>query len=143
MKLASFLEGADTVYGVVVDHGDDAGIIAVDAEFRARFRTIRSLLERAGLGELREQIAGRTPDRALDDIAYRPPLHDAEKVICIGVNYAKRHPVHGVIPPPENITLFGKFEVLPVERGPCLSEKKREFRLLVRGIRPLLDGWLD
>ena len=110
MKLASYLEGADTAYGVVVDHGDDAGIITVDAAFRARFPSIRSLLERAGLDELRERVAGRTPDRALDEVAYRPPLHDAEKVMCIGVNYAKRHPIHGIMPPPENITFFGKFE---------------------------------
>ena len=110
MKIASYLEGVDTVYGVVIEHGDDAGIITVDVEFRAQFPSIRSLLERAGLGELREWVAGRTPDRALDEVSYRPPLHDAEKVMCIGVNYAKRHPIHGVMPPPENITFFGKFE---------------------------------
>ncbi len=113
MKLASYAEGGAIVYGVVLDQEPETGIIPAPPDIRARYASIRSLLEDdgAGLAVLRDRLDGVAPSLALDAIDYRPPLHDAEKVICIGVNYEKRHPVHGeVLPPPEHISMFLKCE---------------------------------
>lgn len=108
MKLVSYNESGQARYGVVLEDAA-GGVIPVDGGFAERCPSIRAVLENDALKDLRDWADGRAPSRALDAIRYLPPLHDAEKVVCIGVNYPKRHPVHGVQPPPENITLFGKF----------------------------------
>ena len=105
MKLVSFRRGEDAAYGIVVG----GGIVPVEDDLGTRHGSIRAVLAAGALAELETWAAGRAPSLALDAIRYLPPLHDAEKVICIGVNYPKRHPVEGEIPPPENITVFGKF----------------------------------
>ncbi len=112
MKIASYLDGDDIVYGVVIDEAPETGIIPAPADIRARFASIRALLEDngAGLTVLRDRVTDMAPSLALDAITYAPPLHDAKNVICIGVNYPKRHPVHGETPPPEHISMFIKCE---------------------------------
>ena len=40
---------------------------------------------------LARQHAGQTPDFKLDDIQYERPVAAPEKIICIGVNYARRN----------------------------------------------------
>jgi len=108
MKLVSYRTAAGTGWGVV----DEAagGVIEVGDDLIHRYPTIRAAITADALGEIESRLAGREAGLKLDEIRYLPPLHDAEKVICIGVNYAKRHPVHGEMPPPENISMFGKFE---------------------------------
>ncbi len=106
MKLISFERGNGPEYGLVKDDG----IVPVTDDFADRYRNIRAVLTADALDELADWSASRTPSVTLDAIRYLPPLHDAEKVICIGVNFPKRHPVEGDIPPPEDIFIFGKFE---------------------------------
>lgn len=108
MKLVSYYENGQVGYGVVLEDAA-GGIIPVNGDFAERCPSIRAVLESGAMEALRNWADGRTPSVSFKDIRYLPPLHDAEKVICIGVNYPKRHPVHGVQPPPENITLFAKF----------------------------------
>jgi len=114
MKLVSYSKGAGTAYGVVAQGADGqaeaATAIPVEGDFAEQYPSIRALLEGHALGELENWAKGRPPTLKLSDERFLPPLHDAEKVICIGVNYPKRHPVHGEIPPPENITMFIKAE---------------------------------
>lgn len=106
MKLVSFRRGdGAAAYGVVVE----GGIVPVEGDFAERHGSIRAVLAAGAVADLETWAAERAPSLALDAIRYLPPLHDAEKVICIGVNYPKRHPVDGDIPPPEHITVFGKF----------------------------------
>ena len=106
MKLVSYRTEEGVGYGAVVDDG----IVPVGDDLIHRYPSIRAVLEADALAELASRLDGKTPTLSLDEIKYVPPLHDAEKVICIGVNYIKRHPVHGELPPPENISMFGKFE---------------------------------
>lgn len=111
MKLLSYRRGERIGYGIVVsEEPDGPQIIPVDGDFARQFQSIRMVLEGNSLGSLRDWAEVRSPSLSFEDIHFLPPLHDAEKVICIGVNYPKRHPVHGDVPPPEHISLFGKFE---------------------------------
>jgi len=114
MKLVSYRKGGGAAYGVVAQGADgpaeDARIIPVEGDFAEQYPSIRAVLEGRALGELESWAKGREASVRLSDVRFLPPLHDAEKVICIGVNYPKRHPVHGEIPPPENITMFIKVE---------------------------------
>jgi len=106
MKLACFKTDGENKLGIYTDDG----IIEVAGEMAETFSSVRSVIERDGLAALGKWAEGKSPDLGLDDVRYLPPLHDAEKVICVGVNYAKRHPVHGEMPPPEHINLFPKWE---------------------------------
>ncbi|MDA7948531.1 MAG: fumarylacetoacetate hydrolase family protein [Hyphomicrobiaceae bacterium] len=114
MKLVSYGTGDGAGYAIVAEGGngpaEDATAIPVDGEFAARYPSIRAVLEGQAIGELEKWADGRDPSLKLSDVNFLSPLHDAEKVICIGVNYPKRHPVHGEMPPPEDITMFLKAE---------------------------------
>ncbi|MDD9876096.1 MAG: fumarylacetoacetate hydrolase family protein [Magnetovibrio sp.] len=120
MKLVSYRTEDGIGYGAV----DEAagGVVPVGDDLIHRYPTIRAAIAGDALGEIAERLAGREPTLKLDEIAYVPPLHDAEKVICIGVNYVKRHPVHGELPPPEHISMFGKFEGSVVGHGEPLIQ---------------------
>lgn len=114
MKLVSYKSGETIAYGVVADGRDgpaeQATAIPVEGDFATKYPSIRAVLEAGALGELEAWAKGREASVKLSDVTFIPPLHDAEKVLCIGVNYAKRHPVHGKMPPPENISMFIKAE---------------------------------
>lgn len=116
MKLACYQRSGEKKLGIYTDDG----IIEVTGEMAEIFPSIRAVIERNGFDTLRDWAVGKSPDKGLDDVRYLPPLHDAEKVICVGVNYVKRHPVHGEMPPPENITLFPKWEGALVGHGEAL-----------------------
>ncbi len=105
MKLTCYTEDGAAKLGVYTDDG----IIAISGELAERYPSIRAVIEGDGFADLAAWVAGRDPDHGLDAVTYLPPLHDAEKVICVGVNYPKRHPVDGDMPPPEHISLFGKW----------------------------------
>lgn len=108
MKLLSYYAD-DGVSYAIVDEAAGA-CLPVDSAMRLRYPSIRAVLEAGDLDELRTWSKARDATLALDQIRYAPPLWDAEKVICIGVNYPKRHPIHGDVPPPEHINVFNKFE---------------------------------
>lgn len=108
MKLVSYREGEGTAYGVVVGDGGSAAIVPVEGRTAERWPSIRAVLEADAIDELKEWAERLEPTVDVADIRFLPPLHDAGKNICIGVNYPKRHPVHGEMPPPENVTMFLK-----------------------------------
>jgi 2-keto-4-pentenoate hydratase/2-oxohepta-3-ene-1,7-dioic acid hydratase in catechol pathway len=109
MKLVSYEQGGEKRWGVVVEPDEaDGGIIPADAMLLQNYPTIRAVLAAGALPALASWATGRKPALKLDAIRYLPPLHDAGKIICIGVNYPKRHPVDGDVPPPKDISLFIK-----------------------------------
>ncbi len=114
MKLVSYRKGDASAYGVVAEGADgpaeEATAIPVEGDFAAKYPSIRAVLEGQALGELESWAEGREASVNLSEKRFLPPLYDAEKVICIGVNFPKRHPVHGDMPPPDSITMFIKVE---------------------------------
>ena len=108
MKLVSYRSADAILYGVVNENIDAA--IPVEGHMIERYPSIRALVAADAIGELRSWVDGRKPTLALDDLDYFPPLWNANKIICIGVNYPKRHPVEGDIPPPKYISVFNKFD---------------------------------
>lgn len=112
MKLVSYRKKKRAAYAVVADGADGAAekatAIPVKGEFAKKYPTIRAVLDGRALGKLAKWAKGRKASLKLSEVKFLPPLHDAGKVLCIGVNYAKRHPVHGEMPPPENISMFIK-----------------------------------
>jgi len=86
MKLASFQAHNLHSYGAVTDSG------VIDL---GRLPETPNNLHAALIELTAEQLTalgeGRSPDHALNDIVYAPPVTDPEKIICIGVNYVNRN----------------------------------------------------
>ena len=86
MKLTSFLTENRHAYGLVTDNG------VIDlSRLSETPDNLCSALTDPGAEQLAVLGAGLTPDFALDEISYAPPIANPQKIICIGVNYVNRN----------------------------------------------------
>jgi 2-keto-4-pentenoate hydratase/2-oxohepta-3-ene-1,7-dioic acid hydratase in catechol pathway len=70
---------------------------------------VRELLEQDRVEELRGRLGDTgAPSHPLAAVRLLPPVPDPEKIVCIGLNYAK-HAAEGRQEPPEFPTIFGKY----------------------------------
>ena len=104
MRFASYTIGGRPSYGIARDDG----FIDLGGQLRDQYPTLRSAIAANALDELGALILTRDADVQIDEIDFLPVIPDSEKVICFGMNYAKRHPVDGDIAPPENPSYFLK-----------------------------------
>ncbi len=81
MRLASFERRGRPGFGAVV--GD--GVVDLSGRLGG---SLRDHLAPGRLEALRAAVAGAEPDCGLDEIAWRLPVPDAEKIFCVGQNYA-------------------------------------------------------
>jgi 2-keto-4-pentenoate hydratase/2-oxohepta-3-ene-1,7-dioic acid hydratase in catechol pathway len=117
MKIASFKNADTVIYGVVKDDQ----ISTVSIEFQLRYPTLRQVLEADALQALAEDTEGRPPDQLIGDLQFVPPLFNAQRIICVGINYPKRYPLDNPAPPPEHIILFAKLDGTLVGHGESLE----------------------
>ncbi len=104
MKLASYnISGKDS-YGVVVD----GGIIDLGSRIGGQFADIKALIAGNGLNAAAKAAEGQKPDHALDAVNYNPVVPNAEKIICVGLNY-KTHREETGRAPTDNPALFIRF----------------------------------
>ena len=83
MRLVSFRGNGRNSYGIQTD----AGIIDAGARLGQSYADLREVLIAGALGEL-QALAGESPDLAVDEISYLPPIGSpASKFLCIGINY--------------------------------------------------------
>ena len=86
MRLLTYRQGSAIRYGAAVGSG------VVDLSSRMPHLTsLKSLLAANALDEAEAISNGADADCALEDIRWLPPVPDAEKIICIGVNYGNRN----------------------------------------------------
>lgn len=99
------LDGA-TRYGLVRDDG----FVDLSGRYGAQWPTLRDAIAAGALRRLAEETQGLAPDYPLDTIAYDIPVPNAEKIICVGVNYPDRNAEYkdGQEAPP-NPSLFPRF----------------------------------
>lgn len=89
---------------------------------------LRELLEHDRLDNLRARLGDSgAPSHPLAAVELLPPIPDPEKIVCIGLNYAK-HAAEGRQEPPELPTIFGKYRNALAAPGdtvtlPAASEK--------------------
>jgi 2-keto-4-pentenoate hydratase/2-oxohepta-3-ene-1,7-dioic acid hydratase in catechol pathway len=86
-RLATYSVKGETRYGAVVD----GGVVDLSARHAKDYPTLREVIAAGKLVNLAEEAAGRTPDHAIGDITFLPPVPAPEKIICIGVNYPDRN----------------------------------------------------
>ena len=86
-RLATFSVHGALKYGAIA--GD--GVVDLSVRFAKDYPTLREAIAANALPKLIDAAAGRTPDFALDAIAWQPPIPSPEKIICVGVNYPDRN----------------------------------------------------
>ena len=122
MKIGSFFYEGKELYGVFFGKT----VTPVNAALITRYPTLRDLLHANGLEMLKipSNFSSAVP---CAKITFRPPIPNANKVICVGMNYPKPYPVDGVAPPnPKNIILFGKQHEAFVGHGGVLEKPHGE-----------------
>ena len=85
MRLATFRVNGRTSYGAVTGNG----IVDLGRKL-TKYPTLLDLIRAGAIGEARAAAAGAA-DHALKDVTLLPPLPGAEKIICVGINYADRN----------------------------------------------------
>ena len=87
MRFLSFASDGYESFGVV----KDGGVVDLGASLGGRARTLKGALRAGILPRTMELAVGRDPDHMLEEIRYLPTVPDAEKIICIGINYGSRN----------------------------------------------------
>ncbi len=87
MKLLSYHAEGNECYGALKDDG----IVNLSRRLGSRFQTLRELLAGDALSLAAEIAGGAAPDYRLGEVRLRRPIPFPEKIICVGINYAKRN----------------------------------------------------
>lgn len=69
----------------------ESGLVDLSARHGARWPSLRAAIADGALGQLAEAAYSLSPDMPLDAIHYEIPVPDAEKIICVGVNFPDRN----------------------------------------------------
>lgn len=99
MKLLSYIDGSERRLGALTD----AGVV----DLTSRWPSVRAALETVSTSEIEAAAEGQTA-RPLDGIVFEPTVPDAEKIICVGMNYRPHVKEFGRTIP-ENPSLFVRF----------------------------------
>jgi 2-keto-4-pentenoate hydratase/2-oxohepta-3-ene-1,7-dioic acid hydratase in catechol pathway len=86
MHLASYNIRGRSSFGVV--SGD--GIVDLRPRLAPRFQSVLDVLRGDALGEVKSTVASVRADFPLTEVEFAAPVPGAEKILCIGVNYANR-----------------------------------------------------
>jgi 2-keto-4-pentenoate hydratase/2-oxohepta-3-ene-1,7-dioic acid hydratase in catechol pathway len=86
MRLATFHADGRASYGAVTGQG----VIDLGRRLGTKYPAVIDLIRADALGEARA-AAGGTADHALKDVTLLPPVPGADKIICVGINYADRN----------------------------------------------------
>lgn len=81
MKLVSYIATGAATFGALVDGG------IVELGRRSGHPSLRAAVAAGALDGLRRLVHGAAPDHKLSEVTLQTPIPDAEKIICIGVNY--------------------------------------------------------
>jgi len=87
MKLLTYQSQGRVSYGAV----SGEGVVDLGARLGKEFPTLRDLIAGDALGRAADLAGKVSPDRALSEIRFLPPVPNAEKILCVGVNYGNRN----------------------------------------------------
>jgi len=68
----------------------EEGIVDITARHPA-LKSLREALREGSIPRIRELAEGASPDWGVEEVHYLPPVPDAERIVCIGVNYVTRN----------------------------------------------------
>ncbi len=106
MRLISYDAGDGARAGVLED---DRVVDAWAALGEPHRGSLRELIAAGRVDDLRATLGNSgTPAHPRSAVSLLPPIPDPEKIVCIGLNYAK-HAAEGGMEPPESPTIFAKY----------------------------------
>ena len=103
MRLVSFEHEGRASYGLVCD----GGIVDAGLRLGERYPDLKALIAAEALDELRA-LESTAPDLGMADVAHLPIIPNAEKILCVGINYLGHIKETGR-EPPEHPVLFTRF----------------------------------
>jgi len=103
MRIASFSHKNEASFGII----RDLMIHEASAEFRKVYPTLKDVLAHKAFTAL-ESDALKSAPRLISELEFLPPIPNAVRVICVGINFPKRYRLDGKQIRPENIILFSK-----------------------------------
>jgi 2-keto-4-pentenoate hydratase/2-oxohepta-3-ene-1,7-dioic acid hydratase in catechol pathway len=86
MRLATYNVRGRSSFGVVTADG----VVDLRLRLAPRLNSVLDLVRGNALGEARAASEGVRADFPLAEVEWLPPLPGAEKILCVGVNYASR-----------------------------------------------------
>ena len=122
MKLMTFSAGGRVSYGVA---GDD-GVIDIGKRLGDSYPSLKAVLEKGALDEVRGAAEGQAADLAFDDVTFLPVIPNPEKIVCVGLNY-EDHRVETGREPTGHPVLFARYPHCQVGHGqPLIRPKNSE-----------------
>ncbi len=112
MKLASFRVAGHESFGAIVD----GGVVELTGRLSGRQQTLRDVLADNALAEAAQIVDGADPDHGLDEIEWRLPIPDPEKIYCVGQNYAEHIREMGM-ELPDSPSIFSRYPRTFVPHG--------------------------
>lgn len=119
MKIASYVDAERVRYGIVVE---DARLLPASDRFLCQFPSVKAVLQAQALPALQADAEQTSESLALSDLQLLPPVHNPDKILCVGINYKKKYPVDTAPPLPDNMILFGKHIESLVGHGQTLEQ---------------------
>src|SRR5258708_26779892 len=135
MKLASYMVGAKSTFGVVT--GD--GVIDATRCLGGRFSTLRQALAADALDDIRRVTVGQAPDHKLTDVKFLPVVPDPQRIVCVCINYRSHAEETGrdISPAP---SVFLRLAATLVGHGGALVRPKVPDRFAFKGWPPVVVG---
>ena len=87
MKLLTYQSQGKVSYGAL----SGEGVVDLGARLGKEFPTLRDLIAADGFERAAQIMAKTSPDCTLAGIRFLPPIPNAEKILCVGVNYGNRN----------------------------------------------------
>lgn len=136
-RLATVVANGKTLYGAITDKG----FVDLSAKFGTTWPTLRHAIEDGALAKLTDAGRGMAETLPLSELTFSIPLPNAEKVICVGVNYPDRNEEYkdGQTAPP-NPSLFPRFARSFVGHGVALNRPPESPQLDYEGEVVLVIG---
>ncbi len=110
MKLVSFIANGKSAFGALIGDG------IVELGRKSGFNTLREAIAAGALDGFKRIVQEAAPDFKLSDVTLQTPIPDAEKVICIGVNY-RAHVIEVGRAMPEQPSVFFRLHSSLVASG--------------------------
>jgi 2-keto-4-pentenoate hydratase/2-oxohepta-3-ene-1,7-dioic acid hydratase in catechol pathway len=118
MRLVTYDAGDGGRAGMVVDGRVVDAWAALGEPHRG---SLRELIAHGRIDDLRARLGDTgAPSHPLGSVRLLPPIPDPDKIVCIGLNYAK-HAAEGRQDLPESPTIFGKFRNALVGDGATVT----------------------
>jgi len=135
MRLASYNFRGRPSFGVVT------GEAIVDLRARlSRFATLLEVFRAGALADAKAAAAGVRPDMRLAEVELLPPLSAPEKILCCGINYAKRGADYALAENPKYPSMFYRAPNSLVGHGQNLVRPKVSEQLDYEGEIAMVIG---